>query len=141
MSALAMSEQERETFLADLHVGVLGVARAEGPPSLAPVWYRYADGVVEVMTSSTSAKLDLIRAAGVASFCVQREVPTPAYVTVEGEATIGPSTPATVEAIASRYLGPEGGAQFAAGPGQQEDTLITLQIRRWRTADFGKAGF
>jgi hypothetical protein len=33
------------------------------------------------------------------------------------------------------------GAQFAAGPGQQEDTLITLPVRRWRTAHFGKAGF
>lgn len=141
MSALSMSEQEREAFLADVHVGVLGVARADGPPSLTPVWYRYADGVVEVMTSSSSAKLDLIRAAGEVSFCVQREAPTPACVTVEGGATIGPSTPQVVLAIASRYLGPERGAKFAAGPAQQDDTLITLRVQRWRTADFSKIGF
>jgi hypothetical protein len=38
MSALQMSTTEREAFLADLHVGVLEVERADGPPLVTPVW-------------------------------------------------------------------------------------------------------
>ena len=38
---LAMSVEEREQFLADVHVGVLAVERPDGPPLAVPVWYDY----------------------------------------------------------------------------------------------------
>ena len=41
MGALQMSTTERESFLAELHVGVLAVERTDGPPVVTPVWYRY----------------------------------------------------------------------------------------------------
>lgn len=136
-----MTSAEREAFLSEVRIGVLGVARADGPPSLTPVWYRYLDGdVVEIVTASYTAKLDLLRASGDASLCVQREDAPPAFVTVEGPVSITASTPQAVEAIASRYLGPEGGAEYLAGQGSHDDTLITLRIQRWRTIDFGKLG-
>lgn len=136
--SLAMTRDQRETFLADVHVGVLGVARPDGPPSLTPVWYRYVDGVVEIATSSDTAKLDLIRASGVASLCAQFEGTPPAFVTVEGAAAVSPIPEGVVEAIAARYLGAEAAAVYAAGPGQRDDTLITLRVERWRTGDFSK---
>ena len=40
-----MSVVERETFLADIHVGVLSVPRREGSaPLTVPVWYDYSPG-------------------------------------------------------------------------------------------------
>lgn len=136
--SLAMTPDEREAFLADVHIGVLGAARPDGPPSLTPIWYRYAEGVVEMATMAASAKVALLRAAGRASLCVQREEAPPAYVTVEGDVTIGPLPPAVVEDIASRYLGAEGGRQFAETT--EDDTLLTLRIDSWRASDFGKLG-
>jgi nitroimidazol reductase NimA-like FMN-containing flavoprotein (pyridoxamine 5'-phosphate oxidase superfamily) len=40
-----MSVQERETFLADIHVGVLSIPRKEGKaPLTVPIWYDYQPG-------------------------------------------------------------------------------------------------
>ncbi|GAB2593459.1 hypothetical protein [Pseudactinotalea suaedae] len=43
------------------------------------------------------------------------------------------------EAIAARYLGAEAISAHAAGPGLQDDALITLRVERSRTIDLGKA--
>lgn len=43
-------------------------------------------------------------------------------------------------AIASRYLGPDAGAELAAGPGQQDDTVVRIRVQTWRTLDFTKIG-
>ena len=52
-----MSKQERDDFLAALHVGVLAVERPDGPPLVTPVWYRYtAGGAVEFNISTSSEK-------------------------------------------------------------------------------------
>jgi len=137
--SMSMTTEEREAFLADVHVGVLGVERPDAPPSLTPVWYRYADGVVEIVTSHETAKVALLQASGRASLCAQREGTPPAFVTVEGAASVSQVREGIVEAIASRYLGAEAGASYAAGPGTHDDTLITLRVERWRTIDFSKA--
>lgn len=133
---LAMSTDEREAFLADLHIGVLGVTRPGDAPSLTPIWYRYHEGVVQMATAAATAKVDLLREAGRASLCVQKEEGAPAYVTVEGPVEIGALPDDVVAAIATRYLGPEGAAAFLETT--VDDTLLTLHIDRWRTADFGK---
>ena len=74
MGALRMSTTERESFLADLHVGVLAVERADGPPLVTPVWYRYQPGAeVELSTDASSVKGRLLAAAGRATLCAQRE--------------------------------------------------------------------
>ena len=87
-----MSRQEREDFLAALHVGVLAIARPDGPPLITPMWYRYSPGgVVEFNTASTSEKAELLEQAGHASLCAQREELPYAYVTVEGPVDIGPA--------------------------------------------------
>lgn len=133
-----MTPEEREAFLAEVRIGVLGVERPDGPPSLTPVWYRYADGVVEIVTSGETAKVGLLRDVGRASLCVQREEAPPAFATVEGSVTVSPVPDGVVEAIASRYMGAEAGAEYASGPGAHDDTLLTLQVERWRTIDFAK---
>lgn len=137
-----MSTDEREAFLADLHVGVIAVERPDGPPLAVPVWYRFLDGVVEVTTEEASVKARLLRTAGRASLSVQREEYPYAYVTVEGPVTFGEATQEQRIAIAARYLGAEAGAGYVAstqdGEGGGDDVAITLTPERWLTVDYSK---
>lgn len=138
MSNLSMSSSEREEFLAGVHIGVFSVARDGEAPLSAPVWYRYADGTVEIATAARTQKVASLRKHPQASLCVQREENPPAYVTVEGEVTIEALPDGVVAEIASRYIGPENGAAFAATA--EDDTLLRLHVRTWRTTDFAKMG-
>jgi PPOX class probable F420-dependent enzyme len=137
MSELSMSRTDRETFLAELHVGVLSVERSDGPPLVSPLWYRYVPGgAVEFTTESTAEKARLMKACGRASLCVQREENPPAYVTVEGTVSIGPATDDVRLEIATRYLGPDAARAYLEVSG--DDLTVTLSPQRWRTVDFAK---
>lgn len=139
MSELSMSRQEREEFLAALHVGVLAIDRSDGPPLVTPMWYRYAPGgVVEFNTASSSEKANLLEHAAHASLCVQREALPYAYVTVEGPVDIGPADRAMRVDIATRYLGTETGTAYVDGSPDADDLVIRLHPARWRTTDFAK---
>lgn len=131
-----MSPSEREEFLAGVRIGVLSVNSTGKAPLSAPVWYRYADGVVDIVTVATTRKVAMLRENPAASLCVQKETYPPAYVTVEGEVSIDPLPDGAVADIAARYLGPDGGASFAAVA--TDDTLLRLHIHTWHTTDFAK---
>jgi nitroimidazol reductase NimA-like FMN-containing flavoprotein (pyridoxamine 5'-phosphate oxidase superfamily) len=89
MSELTMKKAWREAFLADLHVGVVAVARDGEPPLAAPVWYSYEPGGdVVFVFESASEKIELFADAGQASLCVQNEAVPYKYVTVEGPAVV-----------------------------------------------------
>lgn len=132
-----MTRDEREAFLADLHVGVLAVERPDGPPFVCPIWYRYeVGGAIEMVTEGASQKVALLRDAGRASFCVQREQQPYAYVTVDGPVSVGRSTPEGCVSVAARYLGADAAAAFVASV--NDDTALQLTPERWRSADFAK---
>lgn len=139
MGALTMSEDERNAFLSEVHVGVLTVERSDGPPMATPVWYRYEPGgVIEFSTEASSTKAQLLRTAGRASLCAQREQMPYAYVTVEGPVAIGTATREIRTEIAVRYLGDEMGRGYVDSAPHDDDTLVQLTPERWRTADFAK---
>jgi PPOX class probable F420-dependent enzyme len=139
MSKLSMSKQERDDFLAALHVGVLAVERPDGPPLVTPIWYRYTPGgVVEFNTEHSSEKTQLLERSGHASLCAQREDLPYAYVTVEGPVEIEAADRATRVDIATRYLGAEIGAAYVDGGGAVDDIVVRLHPERWRTSDFSK---
>ncbi|MEV5986976.1 pyridoxamine 5'-phosphate oxidase family protein [Streptomyces sp. NPDC052051] len=138
-----MSVQDREAFLAGLHVGVLGVddPRHDGGPLLVPLWYSYEPGgLVAIETGRKTQKARLIREAGRFSLCVQDERAPYRYVSVEGP-VVGiedPLPPAEREALAHRYLEAENAAAYLAANHQQlaDDILVRMRPQRWRTADF-----
>ena len=139
MSKLSMSKQERESFLAALHVGVLAVDQPDGPALLTPIWYRYAaGGAVEFNTEGSSEKVRLLRQAGRASLCAQREDLPYAYVTVEGPVEIELTDRATRVDIANRYLGAPAGAEYVDANPDADDVVVRLHPTRWRTIDFSK---
>lgn len=138
MASGTMSRDEREAFLAGVHVGILAIAEPGRGPAALPVWYAYRDGAIEVGMDGDSLKARLLRAAGRATLTVQTETPPYIYVSVEG--------PVRVEHIqrddqemATRYLGPEMGAWYARNnPSTEKSVLVTLTPEHWRTMDFGK---
>ncbi|MEW5812374.1 MAG: pyridoxamine 5'-phosphate oxidase family protein [Actinomycetota bacterium] len=135
----AFSADERQNFLADLHVGVLSVAASGGrPPASVPIWYDYVDGLIRFNTGSSSRKARLIREAGTVTLVAQREEPPYQYVTVEGTVvdTLDPAPRDIAEAIAIRYLGDEGGRAFVASMEDSPSIVFLVRPDRWITADY-----
>jgi nitroimidazol reductase NimA-like FMN-containing flavoprotein (pyridoxamine 5'-phosphate oxidase superfamily) len=85
----AMTDPERDAFLAEPHVAVLSVAGdGNRPPHTSPVWYYHQPGGNLTFFTGTqgskSRKAGLIEQAGVVSLCVQQETFPYRYVTIEG---------------------------------------------------------
>jgi len=143
MADTRMTRQERETFLADLHVGVISIPRSEGPPLTVPIWYDYEPGGdIWVLTGPTSRKGRLLHEGTQVSLVAQREALPYAYVTVEG--TVTGIRDAQVEAdsrpMARRYLGEEGGDAYTAANPDDSSVRLTIRPDRWLTVDYAKAG-
>ena len=145
MADQKMTESERQEFLAELHVGVLGIERADGPPLVVPVWYSYEPGGdVVVLTNALSIKGRLAAAAGRASLCAQQEELPYKYVSVEGVVSIeeldADALRTATEPMAIRYLGEEMGRGYAASSAGPDDILIRLRPDRWFSVDYAKPG-
>lgn len=141
MAAMSMSKEEREAFLAEPHVGVLCVARADGAaPVAAPVWYGYEPGgEVLIVSGRDQEKTRLAREHGHASLCAQTEALPYKFVTVEGPAQVrDESDPVLQRGLAHRYLGPELGDAYLDGTAGESVSIISIRPERWRTTDFAK---
>ena len=140
--SFAMSAQEREHFLAGLHVGVLSVVAGEGRgPIAVPVWYDYQPGgQVSVITGRSSRKGQAIAAAGRMSLCAQDENPPYRYVSVEGPVVIEELDLDDRLAMTRRYLGPERGDHYVAGNPDPagENVMIRMTPEHWLSVDYGK---
>lgn len=139
----AMPHHERERFLAEPRIGVLGVTdpRGDRAPLLIPVWYHYEPGgEVVVQTGRETVKAQLLRAAGRFSLCAQDDNQPYRYVSVEGPVTsvADPVDPALREAMAHRYLDPDEARSYLGATADQLKDDITFRMRpqHWRTANF-----
>jgi nitroimidazol reductase NimA-like FMN-containing flavoprotein (pyridoxamine 5'-phosphate oxidase superfamily) len=141
--SLAMSEQERQEFLAGVHVGVMSIERAGGPPLTVPIWYGYEPGgLVWIITGAESLKGKLLKAAQRFSLCAQTEEP-PFYKYVSVEGPIVDVAPAELEAdrrpLARRYFGPELGDAYVAGTGESGGLKFSMRPTRWWSVDYSKS--
>jgi hypothetical protein len=87
--SLTMTKQQRESFLADLHVGIISIPEEGRGPLTVPIWYSYEPGgELRVVTARTSRKARLLQRAGRFSLCAQTETPPYKYVSVEGRSSL-----------------------------------------------------
>jgi nitroimidazol reductase NimA-like FMN-containing flavoprotein (pyridoxamine 5'-phosphate oxidase superfamily) len=143
-----LTVQERQEFLADLHVAVLSVASdSDRPPLTIPVWYSYQPGGnLTFFTGSQgrkTRKTRLIQKAGVLSLSVQRDALPYKYVTVEGTVVQTDRPPAAEQlfAIVRRYMPEEmarGFVEAEIGRADSELVLYTIRPDRWLTFDFSE---
>src|SRR5689334_6933432 len=138
MADMEMTVEEREAFLADVHIGILAIERKQRGPLALPIWYQYEDGDVVIGMSGDSLKAKLLRNAGRATLTVQTETPPYQYVMVTGPVTIAAEQRDDF-AMASRYLGPELGRWYADNnPSTERSVVARLEPEQWLTCDFGK---
>jgi hypothetical protein len=140
---MAMTHQEREAFLADVHIGIVSIPQAGRGPLTVPIWYRYEPGgEVQFETGRQSQKGRLLTVGGRISLCVQTETPPYQYVSVEGPVTaIEPAVYARdARPLAYRYLGTEMGDKYLAAAHMEEmveeSVLVHLRPERWLAVDF-----
>ncbi len=136
-----MSKEERESFLARPHVGVLGIERPGRGPLTVPIWYGYEPGGdLVILTSPNSLKGKLIAQAGRFSLCAQSEKLPYKYVMVEGPVieTRACDIEDDARPMARRYLGVTGGDQYIAGGDDSTSVSITMRPDHWYSVDYGK---
>ena len=140
--SLAMTKQERETFLADLHVGIISIPEEGRGPLTVPIWYSYVPGEeVRIVTGRATRKAQLLRTARRFSLCAQTETPPYKYVSVEGPVVA--IEPADLERdrrpLARRYYGAEPGDRYIERTRDLvENVLVRMRPERWLTVDYGK---
>jgi nitroimidazol reductase NimA-like FMN-containing flavoprotein (pyridoxamine 5'-phosphate oxidase superfamily) len=139
-----MTKSERESFLADLHVGVISIAEKDRGPLTAPIWYDYEPGgELWILTGRGSLKGKLLEAVKRFSLVAQTETPPYKYVSVEGPITsIGkPDLERDERPMAHRYLGQElgdGYIESTRGEGDADNILVKMRPERWLTIDYSK---
>lgn len=139
--SLAMSKAEREAFLADVHVGIIAIARPDHGPMAVPIWYDYEPGgAVRIITNSTSRKGELLAGVDRISLCAQTESLPYKYVSVEGPFTMTDTKPDELLAMAVRYLGEKQGRAYAEhSPDSGDSIVVHLTPERWLSVDYAKA--
>ena len=139
MSALAMTQSEREQFLSELHVGVLSIERPDGPPLTVPVWYIYEPGgELWFLTSLDSVKGRLLQQSMRFSLCAQSESLPYKYVSIEGTAMISPADKELhSRPMAHRYLGVKGGDSYVESE-SGDSVRVSTTPERWFTVDYSK---
>ena len=143
--SLFMTKQEREAFLADVHVGVISIAEVGRGPLTVPIWYNYEPGgELRIMTGRESRKGSLLAGAGRFSLCAQTESPPYKYVSVEGPivSTEAADIERDLRPLARRYLGKEAGDCYVEEtrnlPTHTDNVLVRMRPERWLTADYSK---
>jgi PPOX class probable F420-dependent enzyme len=138
--SFVMTEQEREEFLAEVHVGVLAVARDGAGPLAVPVWYRYEPGGdVQIWMERRSRKYRAIERAGRLSLVAQTESSPYKYVSVEGP-VVSTERPTRDEAvtITSRYASLEQAEAYVDSELGADSVLVRMRPEKWLSNDQGK---
>jgi nitroimidazol reductase NimA-like FMN-containing flavoprotein (pyridoxamine 5'-phosphate oxidase superfamily) len=138
----AMTKEEREAFLADLHVGVISIAEEGRGPLTVPIWYSYEPGgEIRIITARSSRKGKLLEQAGRFSLCAQAETPPYKYVSVEGPivAIEGADLERDRRPLARRYFGAQLGDSYIENTRDLVgNVLIRMRPERWLTVDYAK---
>lgn len=140
--SFVMNSDEREAFLADVHVGIISIAEDGRAPLAVPVWYSYEPGGdVQVLMQRDSRKMVSIDAAGRFSLCAQTETAPYKYVTAEGPVT--GVRPYDIETdlleMATRYLGEQGGRDYVANAGTGGNgVMVSMTPEHWLSTDYSK---
>ena len=136
----AMTETEKQEYLADLHVGVLSLNDNSNGPLTAPIWYDYEPGgELWFITGPNSLKGKLLVVGVRLSLVAQSEEPPYKYVSVEGPVvSISESTEDDLLAMAVRYLGETGGQQYTESSNGSGGVLVRVKPERWLAVDYGK---
>lgn len=138
--SLRMSAEDREAFLMEPRIGIVGIEEDGRSPRVVPIWYNYAPSVgVSLLSNESSRKTTLLRLAGAFSLCVQDDTSL-AYRHVSVQGPIIEERVCDHERdfrpLAQRYLGVEAGNRFADERGSEGRVIFIMRPVHWVTADY-----
>lgn len=117
----------------------LTLYRGDGEAITSPLWFRIHEDAFEVVVAATDQKLEHLRRHPRCVLLVFESVPPFRGVEVRGQAPIQKDEGARARlAIASRYLGPEGGRAYADPARRPPGFVIRLPMSAapaWDLAD------
>lgn len=139
---MALSREERETFLAEPHVAALSVSAGKNRgPLTVPIWYQYTPGGQPwFITGTGSRKHRLIEAAGHLSLMVERVEPTVRYVAVDGAVDrIEDGTDEQLVEMTRRYLPSEAVEPYLEMARREHGPSVAVYLtpQHWLSADLG----
>lgn len=139
---MALSREDRESFLAEPHIGALSVsAGTDRGPLTVPIWYQYSPGgELWVLTGTGSRKHRLIEAAGYLSLMVERLEPTVRYVAVDGAVDrIEDGTDEQLVEMTKRYLPAEAVEPYLEMARREHGPSVAVYLKpqHWLSADLG----
>ena len=117
----------------------LTLYREDGEAITSPVWFRIEGDGFEIVIAATDRKLEHLRRDPRAILLIFEAIRPFRGVQVRGPVTIEPDTGGRTRlAIASRYLGPEGGRSYADLADRPPGFVVRLPVtaaRAWDLAD------
>ena len=136
-----ITKEEKQDFLAGLHVGVLSLSDNPKGPLTVPIWYDYEPGgELWFITGPNSLKGKLLKVGVRLSLMAQSEEPPYKYVSIEGPVvSIDEATNDDLLAMAIRYLGKDGGEQYAKNSESGGGVIVRAKPERWLSVDYGKS--
>ena len=128
--ATVMSDEQRRAFLsAGTRTAILSVARRDGTPHAAPVWF-VLDGDDMVFTcSGESAKARMLQRTRWAVLTVDEAAPPYSYVSVRGPVEISTDVDVMLPwatALGGRYMGAENAEEFGRRDAVPGELLVRL---------------
>ena len=114
-------------FVEKARIGRLGTTNRDGTPHVAPIWYRFDDGVFLVLTERGSQKHKNIERDPRVMLCIDDE--TPPYHTVLVRALVSvDDAPGREwrEALAIHYLGEENGKRYIEQNMHPNDVMLRI---------------
>jgi len=133
-----LSVEDLGDFLEQPIVAVLATIRRDGSVLLSPVWHEWRDGAFQIWTGTDDVKARHVRREPRVSVVVAESKPPLRGVEVRGNAVlIEEGATETAVRIASRYLGPAGGAKYVEEIGGNDVTVRVEpgELRVWDFAD------
>ena len=140
-----MTREEREAFLAGVHVGIVSVDDPGRGPLSVPVWYLYEPGGdIVLVTRPQARKASLLKVGARVSFVAQSEDMPPKYVSIQG--SVVSATPADVgrdlKPVVRKYLPADVGDAYVDNtrPNGTDEIVVRIRPDRWFSRDFGRPG-
>ena len=124
-----LTPEEIDAYLDGPHVAHFASIRPDGAPHIAPVWYRWADGKVTVVSGDAAVKTRNARRNPKVAVSIATDEWPYLYVILEGDATVRTDNlKEAVRSIFSRYEGQERGEQDANELTEGGQKLVAIEV-------------
>ena len=137
MGGRYLEKEEVESLLDEARIAVFCSHNRDGTIHAAPVWYRYMDGEIVVLTPSRSRKARNVKRDKNVSVLIEQREPVRGVI-IYGEAELGYSDPlSTAITICEKYMSKEEAKSFGEGSVKSGmDLLIRVKPESMATFHF-----